>query len=117
MFRIFGKSASPMTCADAIDMAARGQITLLDCRESAELQASGTALGAVHIPLALLPIKANPKGPDHDARLNPERPVAIFCAMGGRAGRAAQLLLDMGYQAHNIGGFGDWCQAGGPIQR
>ena len=117
MFNPFAKSAPPLTCAEAIAKAAAGELTLLDCRELSEVQASGTAAGAVHIPLALVPLKAAPKAPDHDARLDPAKPVAVFCAMGGRAGRAAQALTAMGYKAHNIGGFGDWCAAGGPVTR
>ena len=117
MFNLFGNKTAPMTCADAIAKAAAGELTLLDCREVAEVSASGTAAGAVHIPLALVPLKADPKAPDHDARLDPAKPVAVFCAMGGRAGRAAEVLRDLGYEAHNIGGFGDWCAAGGPVTR
>lgn len=100
----------------AIDLAARGQITLLDVREAGEVSASGTAKGAVHIPLGLLPLKADPKAPDYDRRLE-GKPVAVFCAAGARAGRAVALLQQFGHQAVNIGGFGDWCGCGGPVQR
>ncbi len=72
----------------AIDLAARGQITLLDVREAGEVSASGTAKGAVHIPLGLLPLKADPKAPDYDRRLE-GKPVAVFCAAGARAARLA----------------------------
>ena len=41
-----------------------GEITLLDVREAAEVQASGTAAGALHIPLAMVPLKADPTAPD-----------------------------------------------------
>lgn len=99
----------------AIDMAAKGLITLLDVREVGEVAASGTAKGAVHIPLGLLPLKADPKAPDYDKRLA-GRPVAVFCAAGARAGRAVALLEQYGHEAVNIGGFGDWCGCGGPVQ-
>jgi rhodanese-related sulfurtransferase len=118
MFNIFGGSAAKhLTAADAVAMAAKGEITLLDVREAGEVAASGTAKGAVHIPLSMVPLKANPKGPDHDKRLNPAKPVAVFCAVGGRAGQAAQVLSQLGYSVHNIGGFGDWVSAGGAVQR
>ncbi|MEZ5756253.1 MAG: rhodanese-like domain-containing protein [Paracoccaceae bacterium] len=100
----------------AIDMAAKGQIVLLDVRETGELSQSGTAKGAVHIPLGLLPLKANPGAPDYDKRLA-GKPVAVFCAAGARAGRAVSLLRQFGHEAVNIGGFGDWCGCGGPVQR
>lgn len=118
MFNLFGGGAAKtrLTSADAIAKSAAGEMTVIDCREASEL-ASGTALGGLHIPLALLPLKADPKGPGHDPRLDPARPVAVFCASGGRSGMAVQVLQRLGYEAHNIGGFGDWCAAGGPVTR
>lgn len=117
MFNLFGGAKPRFTCADAVAKAAAGEITLLDCREASEIAASGTALGAVTIPLAMVPLKADPKAPGHDKRLDPSKPVAVFCAMGGRAGQAVGVLQRLGYEAYNIGGFGDWCGAGGPTQR
>lgn len=107
---------APLSLTDCIALAARGEITLLDVREVAEVQASGLAAGAVHIPLGLLPLKGDPKAPDFDLRLS-GKPVAVYCAAGARAGRAAQFLQAQGIEAHNIGGFGDWAAAGGPVQR
>lgn len=106
-------SLSPAT---SIAMAAAGEITLLDVREVGEVQASGLAQGAIHIPLGLLPLKGDPKAPDFDTRLT-GKPVAVYCAAGARAGRAVQFLQAQGIDAHNIGGFGDWVAAGGPVQR
>lgn len=118
MFNIFGgKPAKNITAADAVAFAAKGEMTVLDVREAAELAASGTAKGGVHIPLSLVPMKADPKAPDHDKRLDPAKPVAVFCAVGGRAGMAAQALQKLGYDAYNIGGFSDWSAAGGPVSR
>ncbi len=118
MFNIFGGAAAKrLTAADAVGKVKAGEMTVIDCREAGELRASGTAMGGVHIPLALLPMKADPKSPDFDKRLDPSKPVAIFCASGGRSGMGAQALERLGYQAHNIGGFGDWVNAGGAVQR
>lgn len=118
MFNIFGGAAAKrITAADAVALAAKGEITVLDVREAAEIAASGTARGGLHIPVSLVPLKADPKAPDRDARLDPNKPVAVFCAVGGRAGMAAQALQKLGYEAHNIGGFSDWASAGGPVTR
>ena len=102
---------------DVITAAAKGHVTVIDVREGAEIAASGQAHGALHIPMAMLAMRADPKGPSFDARLDPAKPVAIYCAAGGRAGMAAQTLQSLGYDATNIGGFGDWANAGGPISR
>jgi len=118
MFNIFGgNSAKRLTAADAVAQVKSGAMTVIDCREAGELQASGTAMGGVHIPLSLIMMKADPKSPDYDKRLDPAKPVAIFCASGGRSGMGAQALQRLGYTAHNIGGFGDWVNAGGAVQR
>jgi rhodanese-related sulfurtransferase len=101
---------SPISLKDAIAKAAKGEITLLDVREAKELQDSGKATGAVHIPLALLPLQAKDK-------LTADKPVAVYCAAGGRAGLAVQTLSGLGFQAVNIGGLADWTKAGGPLSR
>lgn len=99
-----------LTASDAIAKAAAGDITVLDVREAAEIAASGKAAGALHIPLAMLPLQA-------EAKIARGKPVAVYCAVGGRAGMATQALVKLGYDAHNIGGFGDWASAGGPVSR
>lgn len=116
MFNFLKSSAPQPSLPQVIEMAARGEVLLLDVREVAELQASGTAKGAVHIPLSLVPLRADPKAPDFDARLA-GKPIAVFCAAGARAGQAVQVLERLGHQAWNIGGFGHWAGAGGPVTR
>lgn len=106
----------PLSGPEAIRKLKLDQITVIDVRDAAELAVSGTAKGGLHIPLALIPVKANAKGPGFDTRLDASKPVGVFCAVGGRAGMAVQVLQALGFQAHNLGGFSDWA-AGGPIQR
>lgn len=119
LMSIFGKSSAPakLNARQAVPLLAQGQITVIDVREAAEVAASGTAKGGLHIPLSMIPLKANPKAPDFDRRIDPAKPVAVFCAVGGRAGMATQALTSMGYEAHNLGGFSDWAAAGGPVSR
>lgn len=115
----FAKSPAPakLNARQAVPLLAQGQITVIDVREASEVAASGTARGGLHIPLSMIPLKANPKAPDFDRRIDPSKPVAVFCAVGGRAGMAVQALTSMGYEAHNLGGFSDWASAGGPVSR
>lgn len=100
---------SKLTAKDAILKAAKGEITVVDVREANEVQASGKAKDALHIPLAMIALHAD--------KIDPAKPVAVYCAVGGRAGMAAQTLQKMGYDVHNIGGFGDWASAGGPVSK
>jgi rhodanese-related sulfurtransferase len=117
MFNILGSKEPGLTAKEAVAGVKSGAITVIDVREASEVQASGTAMGGIHIPLGLLPLRADPKAPDCDKRLDATKPIAVFCAVGGRAGQAAALLERMGYQAHSIGGFGDWTAAGGAVNR
>ncbi len=117
MFNIFGSAKPGLSAKDAVALHQKGEVTVLDVREISEVQASGTAEGGVHIPLGLLPLRADPKAPDYDKRLDAAKPIAVFCAVGGRAGQASTLLAKLGYQAHNIGGLGDWIGAGGAVNR
>ncbi len=101
---------SQLTAYAAIAQAATGAITLVDVREGAEIKETGMAKDAVHIPLALISLQAADK-------IDKSKPVAVYCAVGGRAGQAVQTLLKLGYDAHSIGGFKDWASAGGPVSR
>lgn len=112
-----GSAAPKPSLPDIIAKAKSGEMLLIDVRERAELQSSGTAQGAAHIPLALIAMKADPKSPDFDKRFKAGKPVAVFCASGGRSGQAASVLQRLGYDAVNIGGFGNWVNAGGPVVR
>lgn len=99
-----------LTAQQAVAKAATGEITILDVREASEVQQTGMAQGALHIPLALVALQAAEK-------ISKSKPVAIYCAVGGRAGMAVQALTKLGYDAQNIGGFSDWASAGGAISR
>lgn len=89
---------------------------LLDVRDGTELAATGTAVGAHHVPRGMLEFRADPDSPLYDRELRPDRPVVLYCAAGGRAALAGQTLKEMGYaQVYNLGGFKDWQAAGGPV--
>ncbi|MGB4826530.1 MAG: rhodanese-like domain-containing protein [Paracoccaceae bacterium] len=109
-------NANQPSLSQIADGVAKGEITLVDVREAGEVRASGKAKGALNIPLGVLQLKADPSAPD--ALLRPGKPVALYCASGGRSGMAAQMLQRMGYApVWNIGGLGDWHAAGGQVER
>jgi rhodanese-related sulfurtransferase len=117
MLNLFRKpAASPAT--DIVAQVAAGAVILIDIREPSEIRASGMAAGAIAIPLSLLRLKADPSSPDHDARLSPDAPVALYCASGARAAMASQTLRQFGYRdVTNLGGLSDWQRAGGTVTR
>lgn len=103
---------------DAIDMVAKGDAVLIDIRDSAELTQTGKAAGAVHIPRGSLEFKADLSAPSADKSLAYDKPVILHCASGGRAALAGKLLKEMGYSTvYNLGGFKDWVEAGGKVEK
>ena len=82
-------NANQPSLSQIADGVAKGEITLVDVREAGEVRASGKAKGALNIPLGVLQLKADPSAPD--ALLRPGKPVALYCASGGRSGMAAQM--------------------------
>lgn len=111
-----GARPAPPSVPELAARLARGEIYLLDVREPAEVRSTGKAKGALALPLGILALKADPAAPD--AALRPDRPVAIYCASGGRSGMAAQMLQRLGYgEVWNIGGLGDWVAGGGQIEK
>lgn len=119
MLSMFRKPSQPaLDPRTAVSQVAAGALTLIDIRDPSEIRASGKAAGALAIPLAVLRIKADPASPDHDKRLSPDQPLALYCASGARAGMAKGMLEQLGYtQVTNLGGLAHWAQAGGPVVR
>jgi rhodanese-related sulfurtransferase len=77
---------------------------LLDVREPDEWQA-GHIEGALHIPLADLPTRADELPTDGD--------LVVVCRSGARSARAVAWLTQNGHTALNLdGGMGAWAAAG-----
>lgn len=79
-------------------------VQLVDLRTPAEVQETGKIEGALTI---------NYNSPDFQAqiaRLDKTRPVLLYCAAGGRSGRASTQLINMGFQKvyDYTGGMNDW---------
>ena len=107
--RISGKEAQEMVANGAL---------LVDVRDGTEVAASGKAAGALHVPRGSLEFKADVTAPTADKNFALDRPVILHCASGGRAALAGKLLKDMGYQkVFNLGGFKDWVEAGGKVEK
>jgi len=102
---------------EAIEMAAKGAL-VVDVRDGTEVAASGKAAGAIHVSRGLLEFKADPTSPTADKSFSPDKTVVLYCGSGGRAALAGKLLKDMGYEkVFNAGGFKDWVEAGGKVEK
>lgn len=119
MFNLFrGNRAATLSMQEAIEQCQTGALTLIDVREAGEIAQTGKARGALHVPLALVPLKCDPRGGAMPSGLDPAKPVGVYCASGGRSGMAADTLRAMGFvTVYNLGGLHDWVAAGGATER
>lgn len=113
-----GPDVAVIEATAAIERAENGTLTLIDVRETAELQMSGRAKGALHIPMDMVPAQLDPNSPEVQPDLTRDTPLALYCASGARSHVAAQYLMQLGYtEVYNLGGLRDWAMADGPIER
>ncbi len=107
-----------ITPAQAQEMIAKGDTLVVDVRDAAEVAASGKVAGAVAVSRGLLEFKADPESPTHDKNFARDKTVIVYCASGGRSALSGKLLKDFGYdKVFNLGGFKDWVEAGGKIDK
>lgn len=107
----------PVDRAEAQRLMAEEDALLLDVRDAPELEATGRATGAHHVPRGMLEFRADESSPHHDPELRRDRPVVLYCASGGRAALAGRTLMEMGFErVHTLGGLKDWTEAGGATE-
>lgn len=83
---------------------------LVDVRETVERERDGLIPGSVHAPRGLIEFLADPESQNHNAALDPEARLILYCGTGGRSALAAKTLLDMGFTAVSslAGGYAAW---------
>jgi rhodanese-related sulfurtransferase len=102
----------------AREIIAKGNALIVDVRDTPEVQASGKVAGAVHVSRGMLEFRADPDLPSHDPNFSKDKDVIVYCASGGRAALAGKLLKDLGYErVYNLGGFKDWADSGGAVDK
>ena len=107
-----------ITPDQAREMIGNGNTLVVDVRDASEVEKSGKVAGAVHVSRGMLEFRADPEAPSHDKNFAKDKNVILYCASGGRAALAGKLLKDMGYaHVYNVGGFKDWADSGGAIEK
>jgi rhodanese-related sulfurtransferase len=107
-----------ITPAQAKEMIAKGNTLIVDVRDGTEVAASGKVAGAVHVSRGMLEFRADPESPYHDKNFTKDKSVVVYCASGGRSALAGKMLKDLGYdQVYNLGGFKDWAESGGAVEK
>ena len=104
-----------MTPQEAQELVKQGKALLIDVREELELQQTGTAEGAVWMPLSAM-VDDTDLWRAFKQSLPKDKSLIFFCKLGGRSGRMAEFLGCDGYQTVNLGGFSEWTSAGLPVK-
>ena len=107
-----------ITPAQARDMIAQGNTLIVDVRDALEVEKSGKIAGAVNVSRGLPEFRADPDSPSHDKSFAKDKNVIVYCGSGGRAALSGKVLKDMGYErVYNLGGFKDWAESGGAVEK
>lgn len=103
---------------EAIELARRPDVLLVDIRDPRELAREGKIPGAFHCPRGMLEFWIDPESPYFKPVFGEDKTFVFFCAGGMRSALATKTAQDMGLKpvAHIIGGFGAWKAAGGSIE-
>ena len=106
-----------LTPAQVKEKLEKGNVTLIDIRESEELKQNGKIPGSFHAPRGMLEFYADPLLPYYKPEFNKNNQIILHCVSGGRSALATATLKQMGYEnvAHLDGGFKAWKEAGLPV--
>ena len=107
-----------VTAEEAVEMAARDDVLIVDIRDIRELEREGRIPGSLHAPRGMLEFWVDPESPYHKPVFAEEKTFVIHCASGWRSLLATQTLQNMGLRpVKNLaGGFTAWKAAGGAVE-
>ena len=102
------KSIETLNSAEVKKLVENNEITLIDVRDIREIWKEGTIENSKHIPRGMLEFWLDPESTYYQAnKINNEKKMILFCALGLRSALATKSLMDMGFKniAHVDGGF------------
>jgi len=120
MLELANAAVPRLTPAQAKAMMEQGGVLVLDVRDTQEIAASGKIAGAMNVPRGMLEFLADPQSPGYNKifGLYKNKTLIVYCGSGARAALAGKTLKDMGYpHVYNLGGFKDWVDSGGAVEK
>ena len=106
-----------ISAQEGIEKHRQGNAVFIDVRDSSDIAKTGTIAGAKRIPRGFIEFAADDAMPFHNEALQKDADIYLVCGLGGQAALAGKTLKDMGYQSvTNVGGIGDWKEAGGDME-
>jgi rhodanese-related sulfurtransferase len=103
---------------EAVKLAGRDDVVLVDIRDPRELERDGKVPGAFHMTRGMLEFWIDPDSVYFKPVFGEDKKFVFFCAGGLRSALATKTAQDMGLKpvAHILGGFKAWKEAGGPVE-
>ncbi|NMM46058.1 rhodanese-like domain-containing protein [Rhodospirillaceae bacterium KN72] len=101
---------------EAIAMADRDDVVIVDLRDPRERDRVGYIEGAFHCPRGMVEFWVDPESPYFKPIFGEDKTFVFHCASGWRSALTVDTLQNMGMEkvAHITGGFSSWVEAGGP---
>jgi rhodanese-related sulfurtransferase len=107
-----------ITPEEAKQLMAKGNTLVVDVRDAPEVEKTGKVAGSVNVSRGMLEFRADPESPYHDKTFAKDKTVILYCASGGRSALSGKTLKEMGYdKVFNLGGFKDWADSGGSVDK
>lgn len=108
-----------VTAQQALALAGRDDVVVIDLRESSERQRYGTIAGSLHAPYTALQENISAGGMLYELARSTEKRLLFYCAYGERSAMAVQAAQDVGLTTarHIEGGIGAWRKASGQLVR
>ena len=105
--------------AQALALAGKPDVALIDLRERAEREKHGVIPGSLHAPYPDLQENIRPGGMLYELATATGKRIVFYCAFGERSAMAVQAAQDAGIASacHIHGGLDAWRKASGPLVR
>jgi glyoxylase-like metal-dependent hydrolase (beta-lactamase superfamily II)/rhodanese-related sulfurtransferase len=108
-----------VSAAQALALAGKPEVALIDLREKSERERHGTIPGSLHVPYPSLQESIGAGGMLHELARSTSKRLMFYCAFGERSAMAVQAAQDagLGSACHIQGGIDAWKKAKGPLTR
>tara|TARA_X000001036_G_scaffold175460_1_gene166056 strand:- start:6977 stop:7375 length:399 start_codon:yes stop_codon:yes gene_type:complete len=109
------KTIKTLTAEEVAKFVKKDEIKLIDVRDIRELWKEGTIKGSAHIPRGMLEFWLDPESSYYkEKKIDLNKKLVLFCAMGLRSALATKSLTEMGFEnvSHVKGGFDALKKAG-----
>ena len=112
------KNIERLTYEETCNILKQPNTFIIDVREESEVSSFGLIKNAIHLPRGLIEFKLELNFQNNPAGINNDSNLLFYCAGGYRSALAANTVKSLGFKnVYNIGGFGEWVNNGGEIQR